>query len=96
MGNTHLMASIDELGIADVLVVTLKHTSPYCVAAAAAVMHDIARSAGGGLALIKASGAVPALVRVIGAGRPPATPDIRTGLSQKCVVGYIPDPLPDT
>ncbi len=79
------MAPIDELGIADALVAMLKHESRYCVAAAASTLQALGETPGGGHALVEASGAIPALVRVIGGARPPFAPDIDTGMSRKCV-----------
>jgi hypothetical protein len=83
-GDTHFLAAVDELGIADALVVTLKHESPYCVSAAAAILPVIGQTRACGPALIETSGAIPALVRVI--AHPPLVPDMETRFSQRCVV----------
>ncbi len=86
IGDTHLLAAVDEFCITDALVVTLKHDSHYCVAAAAATLQDIGQTPGRGPALIEASSAIPALVGVIGAARPPVLLDTKTGFLQRCVV----------
>jgi hypothetical protein len=54
-----------EAGVIDSLVATLKHESPYCVAAAAATIGYASSKGAVGKALIEASGAIPALVDII-------------------------------
>jgi hypothetical protein len=55
---------MDEAGVVDALVATLEHESPFCVAAAAGCLGSIG-DIEGGQAVLDASRAIPALVRVI-------------------------------
>jgi hypothetical protein len=70
-----ILAALDDGGIADALVSTLKHESPNCVAAAVGALCTIGKTPGGGEALFVASGAIPALVGVIRKARPPGGPE---------------------
>jgi hypothetical protein len=84
---SHLVPALDDLGVADSLVATLDHESPYHVGAAAATLSFLGRIPGGGLALFGASGAIPALVRVIERARPPADLNKATGLFRRYASG---------
>ncbi len=80
----HLVPAIKDCGIANTLVATLKHESPYCMAGAAAALCLLGSIPdGGGQALLVASGAIPALVRVI-ERRPPCNHRQETGLYRRC------------
>lgn len=59
------LAAFQPAGSADALVEALEHESPFCVAAAAAALGLVGKAMRGGQAAIEASGAIPALVRVI-------------------------------
>lgn len=58
------LAASGDVGIVDLLVATLKHESPFCIAAAAGALGWVGQKDGGNAAL-EVSGAIPALVRVI-------------------------------
>jgi hypothetical protein len=73
------------MAIVDALVVTLKHESPFCVAAAAAVLGWAAQTPGVGKAKIAASAAIPALLNVIETRAPPGNIEQATGLFRRCV-----------
>jgi hypothetical protein len=74
---------LDDAGSLDALVATLKHDSPYCVAAAVGCLNLTARIPGGVKALLKAN-AIPALVGVVETRRPPANLEKETGLFRRC------------
>jgi hypothetical protein len=78
------VSALDSTGVVDTLVATLHHESPHCVAAAARALCPIGAIEGGGQALIEASGAIPALVRVIEKARPPSDPVNNTTLFRRC------------
>ncbi len=59
------LAIIKHRGVVDALVGTLEHESPFCVAAAAACLGLVGEIEQGGQAVLDASGAIPAIVRVI-------------------------------
>ncbi len=60
------MGSLVDSGVIRAVVDTLEHKSPFCVAAAAAVLGVVARApGGGGQVLLPTCGAGPALLRVI-------------------------------
>jgi hypothetical protein len=84
MGDSYFLTAMGDLGFTDKLVAMLKHESPYCVGPAASVLHGIGKLHCSGPALIGASSAIPALVRVITAARPPVLPDVKSGMSQRC------------
>ncbi len=60
-----LVGPVVDAGVVHVLVDTLEDESPFCVAAAAGVLGFVARAEGRGQTLFAASGAIPALLRVI-------------------------------
>ncbi len=71
-----------DADMAETVVATLKHKSPYCVGAAAAALSFIGGSPRGVKALLKA-GAVPALVRIIQAALPPLDIKKEPGVFQR-------------
>jgi hypothetical protein len=71
-----------DADMVDTLVATLNHTSPYCVAAAAAALSGIGLTPRGVTSLLKAS-AVPAMVRIIQAAQPPLDLKKEPGLFQR-------------
>jgi hypothetical protein len=81
---SQIVGVLDNAGVANALVATLKHQSPYCVAAAAGGLILLGRIPGGGQGLVEAAGAIPALVRVIGKAHPPGDPAKDTGIYQRC------------
>ncbi len=83
--NNELVTALHKDGIVDALVVALDHESPYCLAAAAADLSSLCQTPGSGRAYVGACGAIPALVRVIERGRPPA--GAKRGLHERCVRG---------
>jgi hypothetical protein len=60
-----VLEAFDKAGVIDVLVATLEHDSPFCVAAAAGVLGWVGACRDGGQASLEASGAVPAPVCVV-------------------------------
>jgi hypothetical protein len=66
-----------------ILVDTLRHESPYCVAAAARLLAGIARCEDEGKELIEESDAVPALLRVVEKLDPPSDLEKETGIFRK-------------
>jgi hypothetical protein len=65
VGGCDLLRALGDAGVIDLLVATLKHESPFCVAAAAGALAWLGQAQGGGQGLVEESGAVPALVDVI-------------------------------
>jgi hypothetical protein len=59
-----VQATMKKAGIVDALKATLKHESPYSVAAAVGALHTVGQ-APRGQALVEAGGAMTALVRII-------------------------------
>lgn len=82
-GGGKLLAALNEAGAVDALVATLTRKSPFCVAAAAGALASVAR-AKGGPAAIEASGAVPALVRVVNRRIPARDIQRASGKFRKC------------
>jgi hypothetical protein len=80
-----LRHALDHAAIVSALVATLKHESPLCVAAAAAALGRVAQTPGVGKAKIAASGAIPALLNVIGTLPAPGNLEQATGLFR----GYV-------
>ncbi len=60
-----MLGALADAGVIDLLVATLRHESPFCVAAAAGALAWLGHAQGGGQRLVEDSGAVPALVDVI-------------------------------
>jgi hypothetical protein len=86
---SHLLGPINELAVADALIATLQHESPYCVGGAAGIFCAIGGTPDGGQALLEASGAIPALVRVIERAAPPGPADKDTGMFHRYVLGHM-------
>jgi hypothetical protein len=84
MGQSRLLDAIHDLGVADTLVATLNHESPYCVAAAVITLCWIGQSQGG-QRLVDACGAIPALVQVVERRCPPRDLEQETGLFRRYV-----------
>ncbi len=59
------LPALAKAGVIDGLVATLEHESPFCVAAAAGALGWAGYCKDGGQASMEASGAVPALVRLV-------------------------------
>jgi hypothetical protein len=78
-----LMAPLKHAGVVDAAVAALQHESPFCVAAAAAALGWVGRTRGGGKACIQASGAIPALLRVIDRSPAPGNLETETGILQR-------------
>jgi hypothetical protein len=85
---SHLLGHINELAIPDVLIATLKHESPYCVGGAAVIFCAFGETPDGGMAILEASGAIPALLRVIETAGPPSDSDKDTGMFQRYVLKH--------
>ncbi len=75
LGTDNIAGHLGEAGIVDALVATLKHESPYCVAAAAAALDLFGERDVLGSELIESSSAIPALIRVVEVLAPPANPE---------------------
>ncbi len=69
------------------VVATLRHESPYCVAAAAALLNRVGTSVVC-RAWFEISGAIPALVRVVGRFIPPADREKERGLFRRYAFKY--------
>jgi hypothetical protein len=83
-----LRCAFDHTAIVDALVATLKHESPFCVAAAAGILGRVAQIPGVGKAKIAASAAIPALLNVIEAMRPVGDLELAMGLFRRYVSEY--------
>jgi hypothetical protein len=86
----HLVRPVEEAGVADTLVATLKHESAYCVAAAAAALCVLGDIPDGGKGLLEESGAIAALVRLLKSAPPPSEVQ-RTGPFRRCVMNICAD-----
>jgi hypothetical protein len=71
-----LLGTLVDAGVVAAAVATLQHNSPYCAAAAAGALRLIGDARYGDHALIEASGAIPALVRLIERPPRPGDPDL--------------------
>jgi hypothetical protein len=80
--------AIAKAGIVDALVAKLGHKSPHCVGAAAASLYMI-DGLPGGHALVGASGAIPALVRVLERAQRPGEITPETPMGHRCVHEYV-------
>lgn len=86
-----LLDALHEARVVDALVATLKHKSPFCVAAAAGALWCLAETPGvRGRELVQASGAIAALVDVIKRQLPPGDPQREGGLFCRCAHPGIP------
>jgi hypothetical protein len=78
---------LHDAGVVDAVVASLQHDSPFCVAAAARALGGFGRIADVGKAMIKASGAIPALVHMI--ARSPSPGDL--GKAKGLFRRYLPE-----
>jgi hypothetical protein len=72
-----------DADIVNALVTTLKHESPYCIAAAAGALCLLGHTKGGAQALVLAN-ALPALVCVVERARPPCDFEMRAREPWRC------------
>jgi hypothetical protein len=83
MSGGTLLKSLDTAGVVDTLVSTLEHDSPFCVAAAAGALGWVGERPGEGKTMIQASGAIPAMLRVIQRSPRAGNAQERTGLFRR-------------
>jgi hypothetical protein len=86
-GKEAIMGHLGDAGVIPALVTTLKHESPYCVAAAATALGYVWREERVGKKLMEVSGAMPALLSVVQGLPPPGDPDKQPGKFRE----YVPD-----
>jgi hypothetical protein len=72
-----------QAALVGAVVAALAHSSPYCVAAAAAFLGWVARTNIMGRAWIETSGTIPALIDVVERMTPPADLEKESGLFRR-------------
>jgi hypothetical protein len=82
-GGLNFITAVGKAGAVDAMVETLKHESPYCIAAAASCLGYVSTQEDVGKRLIEESGAIPALVDVIQSSIPAADLKKEKGLFRK-------------
>lgn len=87
-GRDGLLGPLLHGGVLDAVIATLKHESPFCVAAAAAVLYCLGSYPGGRQALGGASDLIPALVHAMARQFPPPNPEQEVGLFRRCACNH--------
>jgi hypothetical protein len=87
--NGELPAPMYSPKMSSALVAALSHESPFCVTAAAGGLDMVSRRTGHAPMLAKNSGAVRALVSVIGRPPSPCNPEHVAALFRRCVQNRV-------